>query len=236
MARTGFIHHVGTFLLFAATILLIITCISAPVVNNIAILKVRLNGSNGSGRSDENIAFGTFGWCLNNANGGDGDECSQSQVGYNPAAIVRDKDQTQFSDYAEDTTRGLTKALVLNPIACGLNFIAFLLALGSGFVGSLLASLVAGVAFLVTLVALIIEFALFSIIKSNISDNNAGSDAEYGSAAWTTLVAAIFSLFATVILFFTCCSARLHNRRQARSGMPVKEGYTEPTRRRRRWF
>lgn len=46
MARTGIVHHTGTFLLFAATILLLITSISAPVVNDIGLLKIKL--SNGS--------------------------------------------------------------------------------------------------------------------------------------------------------------------------------------------
>jgi len=64
MARTGFFHHVGTFLLLAATVLLIITCISAPVVNDIGILKVDLGAQ--SSLDHRNVAFGTFGWCRNN--------------------------------------------------------------------------------------------------------------------------------------------------------------------------
>lgn len=67
MARTGFFHHIGTFLLFAATILLIITCISAPVVNDLAILRVDLGDRPTSYHST--VTFGTFGWCENNLNG-----------------------------------------------------------------------------------------------------------------------------------------------------------------------
>lgn len=55
---TGFFHHIGTFLLFSATVLLIITCISAPVVNDLALLKVDL----GNNHRDK-ISFGTFGYC-----------------------------------------------------------------------------------------------------------------------------------------------------------------------------
>lgn len=233
MAQTGFFHHLGTFLLLAATVLLIITCISAPVVHDIAILKVDLGGSNAIDHS--NVAFGTFGYCINNPNG-QGDSCSPSQVGYSPAAVMKAVDGTDFSDYAQDTTRSLTKAMILHPIACGLNFIAFMLALGAGFVGSLLASLIALVAFLVTAVAVIIDFVLFSVVKSNVNDNNTGATAYYGAAAWTTLVAAICSLIGTVLVFLTCCSGRLHKRRASRGVMPPKEGYVEPTYRRRRWF
>lgn len=71
MARTGFIHHIGTFFLFAATILLIITDISAPVVSDISILKIELGTNRGSSvfRDDDDniptITFGTFGYCTN---------------------------------------------------------------------------------------------------------------------------------------------------------------------------
>ena len=74
-------------------------------------------------------------------------------MGYSIADVMKSVDGTQFSEYASDTTRHLTKAMILHPIACGLNFLAFLLALGASVVGSFLASLVALVAFIVTIVA-----------------------------------------------------------------------------------
>lgn len=59
----GFVHHLGTFLLLAATVLLIVTCISAPVVNDLALMKVELRDS-----SSSTVTFGTFGYCENNIN------------------------------------------------------------------------------------------------------------------------------------------------------------------------
>lgn len=64
MAVTGFIHHIGTFLLFTATILLIITTITAPVVNDIGILKVTLSNATNDHYSE--VSFGTFGYCVLN--------------------------------------------------------------------------------------------------------------------------------------------------------------------------
>ena len=64
MARTGIVHHIGTFLLFVATILLLITTISAPVVNKIGILKVEL--ANGTSGHESAVTFGTFGHCVLN--------------------------------------------------------------------------------------------------------------------------------------------------------------------------
>jgi small-conductance mechanosensitive channel len=148
---------------------------------------------------------------------------------------MRVVDGTEFSDYATDTTRSLTKAMILHPIACGINFIAFMLALGAGFVGSFLASVVALIAFLTTAVAVIIDFVLFSIVRSNVNNDNTGANAFYSTAAWTTLVSAICSLLGTIVVFLTCCSGRLHRRRQ-RNVMPAKTEYVSPPRRRRRFF
>ena len=66
MAQTGFFHHIGTFLLLAATVLLIVTCISAPVVHNIALLNVDLGARNSE--DHRNVAFGTFGYCVTDPN------------------------------------------------------------------------------------------------------------------------------------------------------------------------
>ncbi|KAK0643104.1 pali-domain-containing protein [Cercophora newfieldiana] len=228
---TGFFHHIGTFLLLAATVLLIVTCISAPVVHDIGLLKIDLGGPNVLNR--RTVSFGTFGYCITDPN--QPDECTPSQVGYSPAVVMRSIDGTEFSDYAEDTTRTLTKAMILHPIACGLNFIAFLLALGAGFVGSLLASLVALVAFLTTAVALIIDFVMFSVVRSNVNDNDTGANAYYGAAAWTTLVSAICSLVGTVVVFLTCCSGRLHKRRNRNVAPVHKTEYVEAPRRRKRF-
>jgi len=231
MAQTGFFHHIGTFMLFAATILLIITCISAPVIHDIGLLKVEIG--NTPSQNHATAVFGTFGWCVNNKDG-NGDQCSKSQIGYSIADVMNSVENTEFSQYAEDTTRALTKAMVLHPVACGLNFIAFILALGAGVVGSLLASMVALLAFLLTCVILIIDFVLFSIVKSNINDDGSGSSAYYSTAAWTILVAGLCSLLGTIILFLTCCSGRMHRRRN--HGVDKTDmGYAAPQRRRRFW-
>lgn len=229
MAQTGFFHHIGTFMLFAATVLLIITCISAPVVHDIGIFKVELGNTPSSDHTS--VVFGTFGWCVTGISGR-ADECSPSRLGYSPAEVLGMVENTEFSDAADSTTRGLTKAMVLHPIACGLNFIAFMLGLGAGVVGSLLASMVALLAFLVTCVILIIDFVLFSIVRSNVNGDGSGADPHYSTAAWTILVAGICSLIGTVILFLTCCSGRMHRRRQVDK---ADLAYGTPARRRRFW-
>ncbi|OTA82507.1 hypothetical protein M434DRAFT_84592 [Hypoxylon sp. CO27-5] len=233
MRQTGFFHHIGTFLLFSATVLLIITDISAPVVNGISMLRVDLATS--SNRSPS-LTFGTFGYCVRDTTDSGQDFCSRSRVGYDPVSVVeqnvRDVD---FSDAATDTSKALTRVMILHPIATGLAFIAFLLALGAGVIGSLLASLCSLLTFIVTLVALICDFVAFGIIKNEVNDADNGSRAEWGAASWTILVSAICSFLATFVVFFTCCSARLHRRREARAVKDVPDGYGTPARRRRWW-
>lgn len=64
MAVTGFFHHIGTFLLLVATVLLIITSITAPVVNDIGLMKVKLSNATNDHYSE--VSFGTFGYCVLN--------------------------------------------------------------------------------------------------------------------------------------------------------------------------
>lgn len=60
--RTSIIHHIGTFLLFCAAALLLITTISSPVVGDMAILKVTL--TNYTNIRHSSVTFGTFGHCI----------------------------------------------------------------------------------------------------------------------------------------------------------------------------
>ncbi|MBE3048378.1 hypothetical protein IMZ48_38920 [Candidatus Bathyarchaeota archaeon] len=55
-------HIAASVLLLASTVLLIVASISAPVVNNIGILVVRLP----DGAQGDEITFGTFGHCIEN--------------------------------------------------------------------------------------------------------------------------------------------------------------------------
>ena len=145
---------------------------------------------------------------------------------------MTDVEDTSFSDYSRDVTHVLTKVMILHPIATGIAFLAFIFGLGAGFFGSLLAAFTSLLAFIVTVVALVCDFVLFAIIRSNVNDDGSGSHASYSAGIWTILVAAIFSLLGAIVVFFTCCSARLHKRRNT---AVTKSDYGTATRR-RRWF
>lgn len=202
-------------------------CISEPLVG---VLPIR--------RKFSVVLLSAREWRLTNTCRNDNhDYCFSHKIGYSPADVMSNIENTSFSEAYRESAKGLTRVMVLHPVACGVSFIAFLLGVGSGFFGSLLAALVSLVALIITLVALVCDFVLFAIIRNHVnSDDNdtSGSHATYSVAIWTILVAAICSLIGAVILFFTCCSARLHKRRND----PVaKNDYgTATTTRRRRWY
>ncbi|MCJ1282938.1 hypothetical protein MMC26_002264 [Xylographa opegraphella] len=213
MARTSPLHWVGVAFLLIASILLLVTTISAPVIGDIAILKVML--TNQSALRNSSVTFGTFGHCVLDVAPAatDQDYCYPRSVGYHPATIMADIDGTGFSRTASASADGLTYAMILHPIACGIAFIAFLLSIGAGIVGSLLGAIVAALAWIITLVAMAIDFALFGIIKDHVNGDGSGSNAYYSTGMWTILTAMVLLFFGMFIVLFTCFSARKEKRR-----------------------
>jgi len=239
MKRTGPLHWVGVIFIFAASILLLITTISAPVINDIAILKVTL--TNSSALRHSSVTFGTFGHCVLDvapANT-DQDYCSGRKIGYSPASIMNAIDGTGFSIAASATADGLTNTMILHPIACGLAFIAFLLSIGAGVIGSLLGAAVAALAWIITLVAMAIDFTLFGIIKDHVNNDGSGSVAFFDVGMWTILAAMILLFFGMFIVLFTCFSARRARKRGVYDSKYATDGHhttTTTTRRRRFGF
>lgn len=235
MHNTGFFHHIGTFLLFAASILLLITTISAPVVNNIGILKVTL--ANKTDTHNSVVSLGTFGYCILDVAPVDSEQdyCVPTHIGYDPTEIMADIVGDEYNRASRGTTKALTRVMILHPIACGLSFIAFLLALGSGFCGSLFAALLTAPTFIIALVVMATDFALFGIIKHHVNEDDNGLHAYYTVGMWTILAAVIALFLGFFIVLFTCCSARRHKRRGTSKEAGYIDGGAPPARRRRFW-
>ena len=199
--------------LLIASILLLVTTISAPVIGDIAILKVML--TNQSALRNSSVTFGTFGHCVLDVAPAatDQDYCYPKSVGYSPATVMAQIDGTGFSEAASASADGLTYAMILHPIACGIAFIAFLLSIGAGVVGSLLGAIVAALAWVITLVAMAIDFSLFGIIKDHVNGDGSGSHAYYSVGMWTILAAMILLFLGMFIVLFTCFSARKERKR-----------------------
>jgi len=234
MANTGFFHHVGTFLLFAAFVLMLIASISSPVVNDISMLKVTL--ANQTGHHNSSVTFGSFGHCVLDVatthNHTGTDSCSNRTIGYSITKTMATIDSTHFSNAASDTANSLTNVMILHPIGCFLAFVACCLALGAGFFGSLLASIVASVAWLVTIVVMATDFALFGIVKNHVNGDGSGSHAKFGVAMWCVLAAMVALFFGSFVVFFSCCSARRQRTRGEKFSAGKSYGSPPATRRR----
>jgi len=219
------LHTIGVALIFISAILLLITTISAPVVGDIAILKVTL--TNQTNLRHSSVTFGTFGHCVLDVAPvtSDQDTCFKKVIGYKPAEIMSQIDGTSFSRIGTDSADSLTNVFVLHPVACGLAFIAAICALG-GAIGGLIGSIIAIIAWIITLVVMVIDFVVFGIIKNHVNKDGSGSHAFYSVGMWTCLAAMICLFFGAIIVFVTCCTSRRKNRtttRTSRHGRHSKE-------------
>lgn len=134
-------------------------------------------------------------------------------------------ESTDFSSSARDTADSLTRVQILHPIVCGLAFVAFLLALGAGVCGALLASFTAAITWILTLVVMATDFTLWGIVKNHVNDDRSGSHARFGAGMWCVLTAMLCLFFATFLVLFTCFSAR----RQRKDGGIVGAKTEYPT-------
>jgi uncharacterized membrane protein len=222
------IHYFGCFLLFTASILILFSTISAPIINSISLLRVDLDQQ--AGGLGSSVAFGTFGYCVLSPGG---DQCSARHIGYDVSSIIANlAGGADFSEAAANSADGLTRALVLNPVACALTFLSFLIACGAGLIGSLIGVIVGLVAWFVTLVVMAIAFAAFGIVKNDVNDSNNNANAYYGSGMWLLLAAFVIQFFGLIIVFFTCFSAKRQRNRE-RAGAAPKTDYGVAGRKRR---
>jgi hypothetical protein len=156
------LHYIGVAFLFISALLLLITTISSPVIGDIAILKVML--TNHTDIRHSSVTFGSFGHCVLDVPPvtTDQDLCFPKSIGYKPAVIMSEIDGPTFNKADTGTVDALTNAFVLHPVACALAFIAAVVALG-GVAGSLVGLLIATVAWVITVVVMAIDFAVFGV-------------------------------------------------------------------------
>ncbi|KDR77417.1 hypothetical protein GALMADRAFT_65751 [Galerina marginata CBS 339.88] len=235
MARTTPIHHVGTFLIFAAAVLLLITTITAPVVKDFAMLKVTLTNSSAARHSS--VTFGTFGHCVLDVAPAatDQDSCSGRSIGYSPMKIMEDIDHADYNTASVNTADALTRVQILHPIACAIAFIAFFFSIGAGICGSVLASMTAVLAWIITLVVLITDFVSWGIVKDHVNKDGSGSHAAFGTGMWTELGAMVALFFGAFLVFCSCCGARRRSNRGMNGSVGEKPAYAGTGRRRRFW-
>ncbi|KAL0242363.1 hypothetical protein I308_105992 [Cryptococcus tetragattii IND107] len=183
--------------------------ISAPVIHNISFLDITTGSSKAT--------FGVFGYCSNIVGS---DICSGRQIGYNIADVTGNL--TDYT-YVNNSLENVTKAFILHPIACGIAFLSFLIALCSDHLGFLFAAFVALLAFLVSLVVMIIDFVVFGLVKHEVSKHTTAS-ADFSAAIWLVLAATIILFFSTFVVCFSCCTNRRRVRDREYQAAPMRQG------------
>lgn len=101
----------------------------------------------------------------------------------------------------------LSVILVLHPVACGLSFIGFILALFLGphniAIGTLIVSIVTG---LVTGLVFAIDLALVLVARKEITDiSTFHFQVDFGAAVWMVLISLIATWTAVVLLSARAC-------------------------------
>jgi len=122
---------------------------------------------------------------------------------------------------------------ILHPVACGLAFLAFLATLGSSVIGTLFASALAALAWLVALVVMVTDFVAWGIVRDKVNGGAAGAAARFDTAIWCVLAAVVALFFASFAVLFSCCGQR-----RSRSAARMSRAKAEPgmaTQRRRFW-
>jgi len=163
----------GLFFCFCAMTLLVFASVSVPTWSAISFLNV------GSGAGQ--LKYGVFGFTG-----------SSPHIGY------------LFTNQRLNGTvlHNLTKTLILHPIAAGFAGLAFLFGVcGAGYhrAGTVLMTLMSGLALLTTFIIFVIDMILFGIARERYRAD--GTFAQYGNANWLTLGA-----FVALLLGF-CTSA-----------------------------
>jgi len=219
----------GIILLLAALVLLILASITVPVVHEFYFLKATLPGASISGVSfgRTTLRLGMWGVC---ADSGSVRECTKRSLGYDlDLSFLNLSDDGRI---AQAVLRGLSKALILHPIAAGITFIALLFALSGHIIVDIIGTIAAWFAALITLIAFIIDCVLFITAKNRINDVDSGT-ATLGNAFWFVMVAFICQFLAG---FVVCCGGR---RRRNNAKYGNGNGYTGTappmTQRRRFW-
>jgi len=212
-------------LLFVAFLLLLLVSVSVPITKTIYLFKLIANVSSGllkSGASGS-AKFGFWGYCFSGvtvsvfgSQHSSTAECSKAQLGY--AFDQTLGNALHVSGFENLISRTLTAALVLNPIACGLTFLALIISIGMVRRGSSGASRVASLftlsvgilAGLITSIIFFINLGLVASVRNRVkNDTNGDLQLNWGNAVWMVLGAAL-AIWASLIGACTtlCCGGR----------------------------
>jgi len=199
-------------------LLLLLVTLSVPIINSIYLMDVFGQISLSSfAKADDDVKFGVFGWCTSGASGtvfgitdSESGSCSSPHLGYSMTTeltlVVGNSKTANIIDH------GITVALVLHPLACGLVFLTLLISIfmilkPNHRLSSLFTFGVGCVASLITTIIFIIDVAFVAIAKSRVHKDTDGIvTLTWGNAVWMILGAMLAVWIGTAGACFGVCS------------------------------
>ncbi|CDO69953.1 hypothetical protein BN946_scf184836.g27 [Trametes cinnabarina] len=201
-------HIPGVIFLLCAFVLLFLVSISLPYLTALDIARVKFKSGSPSVGQDSNaiheLRFGTWANCwYENDNVR---ACSPADNAY--TTTIYNGGRQDFVTIGASWTRGLA----VHPVATGVTFIALLLSLSTHVTFTLLASLTAFLAALLTLIAFAIDIALYAWVKHQVGKlDGVGSNTDTAPGFWLTFVSFL-------LLCFAGCTVCFGRRRDRMSG------------------
>lgn len=192
----------ATVLVLAATIIMVLVTCSTPVIKSLAFLEATIGGQ--GNQSGQKARLGCLGYCI-------GDTCKGPTVGYSfdPTQLLGIATSVEgfsvdSSKYSSAVIKGLTYALVLNPIAlaaCVLTLLTGLLAHCGDMSLICINGVMSGLASSLAFIAAAVNFALFILAQKRINAIN-GASASLGTALWLSLAGWILIVMSSCAF---CC-------------------------------
>jgi len=220
---TIMLRFINIILFLAAFLLLLLVSISLPVTRSITYFSLTANfdvGAISTGVSG-GVSFGNWGWCTTplvvevlGFDRTEPGECSNAKIGW--TIDQRLVDLLHLQGLEDAVNSGLTVALILNPIACGVTFLTLLCVLWFAWKQSRLSAII-GVcigllAAILTTIAFIIDIVVMTLVKKNVENISSNFHVTYGQTTWMTLAAMIL-IWIGIIVF---CIAGFRGRRVRR--------------------
>ncbi|EGN94688.1 hypothetical protein SERLA73DRAFT_114128 [Serpula lacrymans var. lacrymans S7.3] len=189
----------GIIFLFCAFVLSFIVSISLPYLTAMDIARVHFNGSplvSGNQATMTQLRVSEIFWayCFDESSGNT--VCSNNGHGYSVTV------QTS-SGSSETIASSWTRGLAVHPVATGVTFVALLLSFSTHVTVTLFASIVSFLAALLTLLAFVIDIALFAWVKQQMSKLDDVSETTItGPGFWLTFVSMILLFLAGCTVCF----------------------------------
>ncbi|KAK6506281.1 hypothetical protein TWF506_011199 [Arthrobotrys conoides] len=207
------LHFTATISLLTAAVLLLIITLSGQIWRDYSLMTVVLKNGSAfevipfSRDRDSYVTYGTFGYCMQNIDFGQGyqkQSCSDPKVGYPITEIQTSIDGTKFFENNKHLD-SLTKVMILHPIGCVVAFTACLFGIRSGYLRSIWSMCLTLIVWVMTTVAMGIELYVFIIMHEHISSKEmgGGSRAWIGAALWSLVVTFICLTYAIVVTGIT---------------------------------